>query len=263
MKEGIVTLRNRSQLDSAVATLQHRFGQRVFLPAPDLRARPSSISTDFPALDQILGIGGVPLNVITLLTGQMTSGKLTLAYKILGNAQQTKMESPQPVALFDLTVTTDGDYLQRCGIDLEHLLVVRDESIRSLLDLVRSRQVRAILLDHLSILRTDHEMWKHFSATLAQLNVLLKNSNCAIIFLDESSAPLRPIQNDHTRNELGHAIALHLDLQREQWIRDADELCGYQARVRVLRNRFGLIGQSALIAIEFNGTVRAKDRVIG
>jgi len=253
-----VTLRNRSQLDNTIATLQNRFGQRIFLPAPDLRARPNSISTGFPVLDQILGIGGVPLNAITLLTGKATSGKLTLAYKILCNAQQSKLESLQPIALLDLAATTDGDYLQRCGLDLEHVLIVRNESIRALLDLVRSRQVRAILLDHLSILRTDRAAWKHFSATLAQLNVLLKHSNCAIIFLDESSAPLRSIQNKPPQNELGHAIALHLDLQRERWIQEGDELRGYQVRVQVLRNRFGLVGQSALIAFEFNGTVRAR-----
>ncbi len=253
-----MTLRNRSQLDNTIATLQNRFGQRVFLPAPDLRALPSSISTGFPVLDQILGIGGVPQNAITLLTGQITSGKLTLAYKILCNAQQSKMESPQPVALLDHTATTDGDYLKRCGLNLDHVLIVRDESIRALLDLVRSRQVRAILLDHLSILRSDQRSWKLFSATLAQMNALLKNSNCAIIFLDESSAPLRSIQNDHTRNELGHSIALHLDLQRVRWIQEAGELRGYQARVCVLRNRFGHVGQSALIAIEINGTVRAR-----
>jgi hypothetical protein len=235
----------------------------------------------------------VPENAITLLTGPITSGKLTLAYKILCHAQQTKRESLQPVALFDLTQTTDGDYLQRCGLDLEHVLIVRDESIRVLLDLVRSRQVRAILLDHLSILRNDHAAWKHFSATLPQLNVLLKNSNCALIFLDESPAPRRSIQNNLARNELGvhqlesaarnrdfvanrsapphlgdgqrfqvaalgHPVALHLDLQRVRWIQEGAELRGYQARVSVLRNRFGAVGQSALIAIQFNDTVRAR-----
>ena len=248
----------QSQLDFAVAKLERRWGQRVVVRARDLKKDSPSISTGFSSLDQILGNAGVPFNAITLLTGQTTSGKLTGAYKILCNAQQSKMESPQPVALLDLTATTDGDYLKRCGLDLDHLLIVRDESIHALLDLVRSRQVCAILLDQLSVLRSDREAWKHFIATLPQLNVLLKNSRCAVIILDEPSSPMRPSQNDDTRNGLGHHIALHLDLQREQWIDDAGELRGYQARVRVLRNRFGPVGQSTLIAIEFNGTVRAR-----
>lgn len=248
----------QSQLDFAVARLEKRWGGPVVVRARDLKKDSPSIPTGFPSLDQILGNAGVPLNAVTLLTGQTTSGKLTLAYKTLCNAQQSKTESPQPVALFDLTATTDGDYLKRCGLDLDHLLIVRDEYIQALLDLVRSRQVRAILLDHLSILRIDREAWKHFTAALPQLNVHLNNSHCAIILMDEPSSPMRSSQNADTRNGLGHHIALHLDLQRDQWISHAGELHGYQARVRVLRNRFGPVGQSALIVMEFNGTVRAR-----
>jgi RecA/RadA recombinase len=63
---------------------------------------------------------------MTLLSGRTTSGKLTVAYKVLASAQRSPHGAvAYTVALFDLTRTADPDYLARCGVDLDALLVAR------------------------------------------------------------------------------------------------------------------------------------------
>ncbi len=77
------------RLESAVAGLQLRHGDKAVRKASELASfsTPPHIATGFGALDALTGCAGFPLRASTLLTGQMTSGKLTLAYKTLVNAQ--------------------------------------------------------------------------------------------------------------------------------------------------------------------------------
>ena len=77
----------RKRLDSVIVGLQQRWGTSVIGAGRDLQPQVSIIPTGFPELDHLVGIHGVPLNALTLFSGHTTSGKLTLAYKILGNAQ--------------------------------------------------------------------------------------------------------------------------------------------------------------------------------
>ena len=112
---------------------------------------PPAISRGFADLDVWTGCRGVPLGAITLLTGPSTSGKLAVAYKTLAAGWQNGCH---PVALIDLIHSTDPDYLVRCGVDLAHLLLVRpgpETQIDTLvLDLVRSRHLRLLLVDSLA-----------------------------------------------------------------------------------------------------------------
>lgn len=79
--------------------------------------------------------GGIPLGALSLLCGRSTSGKATVAYKILALAQLG-----QAVALLALPHTVDPEYLTRCGIDPKQLLTVQPapgpEAVALLLDLV-------------------------------------------------------------------------------------------------------------------------------
>jgi hypothetical protein len=61
----------------------------------------------------------------------------------------------------------------------------------------------------------------------------------------------------------GHAFdieqwsALTIALKREQWLYRREELAGYWASAHLHKSRFAIIEGSALIEIQFNGTVRA------
>ncbi len=246
----------RAQLDSAITKLQQRWGSSAVLQARTVQSRPAAIPTGFSQLDNILGVGGIPVNSITLLRGKITSGKRTLAYMILRHAQYSSPDRLQSVSILDLARSTDYDFAARCGIHLDHLFISTPESARkgidALLDMVRSRQLRAILLDHITLIQEEQADWRYFTENLSQLNVLLRNSNCALIFLDEAG-------NDHARAAIGAQIALHLELDRERWIEDTDEFRGYQSRARVLRTKRGRVGASVTIEFDFKNIIRGQE----
>lgn len=253
------------KLESTVAAIQQKHGaaavRRGFAEqARGERAPSHGISTGFPQLDRITGCGGIPPGAISLLSGPSTSGKGTLACKLLANAQ-----GPYgAVALLDLRHTADPDYLHRCGVDLARLLVVRprraEESTPLLLDVVKAERVRCVVVNGLWELTADAARQRQFHGALGRLRQVARAANCAVVLIAEPSPRWRRWLNLDDAAAERQQAALHLDLQRENWLYRDDELVGYTARAQVLRSLWCWGTPAATIAIEFNGTVRARDR---
>ncbi len=264
----------RQRLDKAISLLQDRYGPRIAQPASRLSVGPlPHIATGFTRLDALTGCGGIPLGAITLLTGRTTSGKLTLAYKALAYAQQCEggpgarpiRRSTHPlrdVAILDLTLTANPDYLARCGIDLAHILFVRVPAGQGAVDVVfelaRDRSLRAVVVDGIADLLHDRRAASYFDAALPQLSMMLKTLPCAVIFLDEPQPPwlrwLRP-----GSGAIAHYAALHIDLKHERWLERNGVLVGYESQAQVVRSRWARGGQTAPVAVEFNGAVKARE----
>lgn len=243
------------RLDSAVAAIQLKHGAGAVRRGVTRYELPPAISTGFAQLDRITGCGGIPLGAITLLSGPGTSGKGSLANKLLANAGGV-------VVLFDLVHVAEADYLRRCGIDLARLRVVRpvreEETTPLLLDVVQTKQVRCVVVDGLPELTADRRLEAQFHGALARLRQLARISNCAVIILAES-APWwhRWLDLDAMATTRQNA-ALHIDLHHERWLYRSDELVGYEARARVLRTLWRGGAPSANIAFEFNGVIKAR-----
>lgn len=252
--------RKRRRLQQTVDALRRQYGEGIVRRASEM-ARPHAVAhvpTGFPELDDLTGCGGVPLNSLTLLSGRTTSGKLTLAYKVLAAAQRTRR---QPVAILDLTRSSDPDYLARCGVDLKRLLFVRPDSgeqaVNLLLELVAARQVQALLVDSLADLARERNSLRHLNRNLVSLQRLLHDSGCGLLLLDEAHPPWLRWLGLHSSYAVEQWAALHLHLQREAWLYSNDELAGYRAQAQLRKSRWASAGAHASVVIRFNGTVHA------
>jgi hypothetical protein len=255
------------RLDKSLGLLQARYGPRVVQPASRIASTspPPHVPTGFSALDALTGCGGIPIGALTLFTGETTSGKLTLAYKVLANAQQRQAVSPQRrkrgVAILDLTYTADPDYLERCGVDLHYLLFARAPSprqaVEALFDLARS-DLRLLVVDGLPDLLHDRTAARAFDTALPELKTMLAALPTAIVFLDESRPPWRRWLG-YGSSALLHCAALHVELKHEQWLERQRELVGYRAQAHLRKSRWARGGQVAPVEIVFNGTVHARE----
>ncbi len=77
------------------------------------------IHTGSIALDMALGVGGIPRGRVIEVFGAEASGKSTLAYHIMAEAQRTGGTA----AYIDAEHALDPGYAAKCGIDIEELLV--------------------------------------------------------------------------------------------------------------------------------------------
>ncbi len=84
------------------------------------------------------------------MIGPATSGKLTLAAKVIASAHR---ERDAVAAWIDTWRTCDADYMHRCGVDLSRLLVARPATLADALamglHLVESRSLAVLVMDTL------------------------------------------------------------------------------------------------------------------
>ena len=243
--------RRQRKLDALVTRLQVQYGPRAIHrdPLPRAPAPVPHISTTFPALDAALGIGGLPRGRISEISGRITSGKLTLAAKLLSAAQH---EPDALGAWLDLGRTCDPDYLYRCGVDLERLLVVRPEdsadALAILLHLVESNTLAVLVFDSLSELHRGDE--SRLAGALERLATIVTQTQTAVIFLSDPAVQFRT---------LAHLATVRLELRLERWIDLRPDVRGYEGQVKIVKHKLGRAGGQVLVQIAFNGTVRGHN----
>ncbi len=250
----------QDRLDHTITVIQQRHG----LQALRQGVRPTTIphiSTSFPQLDMALGIGGIPRGRVTVVSGAETAGQLTLAALVLARAQR---DSRRSVAYVDLSHACDAEYLERCGVQLDRLFVVRPADGRQALDmtfdLAERPQLAVVLFDHWTGLESDAATRSYAAGMLDHLAQRLAQSGVALLVLDEQPTLWRKLVagawNDPAYSALSHYAAVRLALHHEAWLRVGPDIRGYRVRVSIDKNKLGPAGQSIELSIHFNGTVR-------
>jgi recombination protein RecA len=252
--------RRQRKLDTVVAKLQLQYGPRAIRKAPPAPEPAPHLPTGFANLDAALSNGGLPRGRITEISGPATSGKVTLAAKALAAAQQQpaaqqQRAAPGPdagqglVAWIDLGQTCDPDYLHRCGLDLDRLLVVHPadgvDALAIVLHLVESRTLAALVFDSTLELRGANQA--AVVGALERLATVVAQTQTVVIFLSEPRAQART---------LAHVATVRLVIRREQWVTRGQDVRGYASQVEIVKHKLGRAGALVPVRITFNGTVR-------
>ena len=210
------------------------------------------------------GCSGFPAGAVTLLTGNNTSGKLTLAYKVLASAQRgMRGDVAHNVGLLDLSRTADPDYVARCGVHLDALLVARPapgpQTVQMLGDMINSYKLRAVVVDSLTDLAADTGALRTLNGRLGRLQELLYTTQCSLIVLGAPSTPWERWLNLDLTSQVRRKASLHVDIQREQWLHQQGALVGYRAQARLLRSYWVYGIRRVPLEIVFNGVVRSRE----
>lgn len=260
----------KRQLDSVVAAIQRQHGARAIRKGNTVPQKqlPDQIGTSFPQLDAITGCCGIPVGHLTLFTGPLGSGKLTIAYKVLMKAQQKRSKKSKQkhavAAILNLNQQVNVDYLHRCQVDLKRLDIYQPaeagQSVDLLLDLVAGNYYRAIVVDSLSDLLAVPKEARRLERNLSKLNRLLRATQTSLICIGEQNAPW--LARWLSWDQLGpvrRTAALHVDFMVHEWLHEQGKWRGYRRTATVRKSRWGRPGRQAAIDIEFNGTVRARE----
>src|SRR2546427_9947777 len=108
-------------VDAAILQIEKQFGRGAIMRLGDSGAKLAVdvIPTGSVALDLALGVGGVPRGRITEIYGPESSGKTTLCYHIVGNAQR----NGGVAAFIDAEHALDPNYAKNLGANVDELLV--------------------------------------------------------------------------------------------------------------------------------------------
>ena len=107
-------------LEAALGQIERSFGKGSVMKMSDRpQVSVGAVSTGSLALDLALGIGGLPRGRVVEIFGPESSGKTTLVYHVIAEAQRRG----GICAFIDAEHAMDPTYARRIGVDIDQLLV--------------------------------------------------------------------------------------------------------------------------------------------
>jgi RecA/RadA recombinase len=227
-------------------------------PAPDLDGR--VVSTGFAALDAVLGTSGLPRTATVALRGQASSGRTTVALRVVAEAQG----AGAIVAWLDLARAFDPVEAVTRGVNPAWLVVLTPQDLEEALamagSLLAARTVDLLVVD----LPDGHDpavAGKRVGDRLGRLAALARRAGTLLVVLEP------PTLGRALAAAVADASGLRLELRRTGWIRLGRDVVGQRSAVEVARNRYGPPGRRAELEIRYaEGGVRdaclARDELL-
>src|ERR1700759_2159904 len=152
--------KRQAALQGALTQIERQFskGTVMRMGDPGARVNCDAIPTGALSLDIALGIGGVPRGRIVEIFGPESSGKTTLVYHIIAEAQKLG----GVCAFVDAEHAMDPLYAREIGVDIDELLVSQPDYGEQALEivdmLIRSGAVDLIAIDSVAALTPRSEL---------------------------------------------------------------------------------------------------------
>lgn len=251
-----MTANKGQQLQTILADINQRWGQKTIRRLGQMPGAISAIPTGFPALDQALGVGGLPRGRISEIVGIPTSGMATLALKVAAQAQN----GGGVVVYMDVGHTFDPAYAHRCGVLLAQLYLVQPadvpQALAMLPDFLQSGGMDLFVLDLPLLLQTRPGITEQLAGSLGRVLAVLAHNNCTLLCLTTLPSPGDPTLAAYPPEAaLPHYATIRLLIQKARWLYRRRDVAGYEAQVLVVKNKLAPAGKQIPIAITFNGVV--------
>src|SRR5437868_9598210 len=123
-------------LENAMSQIDRQFGKGSIMKMSDYgnKMNVESIPTGSIALDVALGGGGVPRGRVIEIYGPESSGKTTLSYHVMAEAQKLGGVA----AYIDAEHAFDPEYAARCRLNLDQLLISQPDNGEQALEIAET-----------------------------------------------------------------------------------------------------------------------------
>jgi recombination protein RecA len=241
-------------VDAAILQIEKQFGRGSIMRLGDRGAQNvEAISTGSVALDLALGVGGVPRGRIVEIFGPESSGKTTLVYHIIAQAQARG----GICAFVDTEHAIDPIYAKRIGVDTDELLVSQPDYGEQALEivdvLVRSGAVDLVAIDSVAALTPRVELEGQMGETqvglqarlmsqaLRKLAGNLNRANTVCVFTNQIREKIGVQFGSPETQPGGRALKFYasqrLDIRRIETLKEGTEAVGNRCRVKVVKNK--------------------------